>query len=506
MQPSTDESDNPHRRVWCALAASQIVAMTIVGCLCTLTQRYLYADGSNFFVQMLRDRKVMDFDPARRFAHLLMEYPAVFVLQVLHCRNPLLVGYAYGLTVVLAPVAGLLLTWWAARKAPVRVWFFPLLSQSIVWLTMSFEPLDIHVAVWLFWCNLYLLSYSKRMSIPIAGLTIALAVMSTCAYEVYLLLAWPLIISAWNCSNRARASRRNGDMVTAWICLLLYLSSFALSLHSALHPRDPGNRSGFLISILAHLAYPPVWYSLLALLCAGWLTRWPEQRPGWRILRAATLTCGLLVVLLPIIGFVGPPLQHMARVQGLYVPLILCGLLWFGQLIRRSDSGFTQWQHENCCWLIALTCFVAVGFQLAATYQWNCYRLQMLSRLAEHRGVVPYEQFDLASPVLERLVQSSDYRSECFNQAKRAPIRYLKQLQLSQFNFGFGWTMPSFCVSLSALNLGSMTTIICAPYDVGWQPFDPRNPNQIPNLIDYGISTNLDLRSQSGDPHPTDPK
>ncbi len=497
MPQSAEVPVEPYRRAWSALLAAQVLAMAAVGLYCTGSQRYLYADGSHFFITLLQSRHVMDFDPARQFAHLLMEYPAVFLVRHLNCRDVGLVGFTYGATLFLAPVAGLFLTWWAARKAPAHYWFYPMLSQSIMFLNVSFEPLDIHVATWLFWCLMYLLLFPARLSFGLSALLIGLAVFATCAYETYLFLAWPLVACAWIRGRRAYTERRYCELATCGVCLLLFLISFAVALRSTLVPRDAANRDNFAVSMLLHLVYPPVWYSLMAIACACWSAQGPDGRRGWRVVRAVTFGCGFLVALLPFAGFVVPPLQHISRVQGLYVPLILGGFVLVRFCFLQTTPGISKTRHDELWRLTAWTCVVAVIFQCGATYQWNRYRNLLLGELAQHRGIVAYEDFAMASPIYEELVQNVDYRSAWLSEVAEAPGQSLRRLALSQFNFGFGWALPSLSVALSALNLGTVTTIIEAPDAVWWQPFDPRDPSAIPDLSDFGVSTILESRENS---------
>jgi hypothetical protein len=340
---------------------------------------------------------------------------------------------------------------------------------------------------------MYLLLFPERLSLGLSALLIGLAVMATCAYETYLFLAWPLVICAWNRGRAAWNERRYGELATCVACALLFLMSFAIALQSTLVPRDEANRANFAFSMLLHLVYPPVWYSLLVIASVCWCARWTERPRGWSIMRSVTFGCGLLVALLPVAGFVAPPLQHIARVQGLYVPLILGGFVLFTFRFRQPAPCIPKVRLDELWRLTAWTCAVAIGFQCGATYQWNRYRNLFLRDLAEHRGVVPYNEFNMASPVFEQLIGNDDYRSALLNEFAKEPGQSLQRLALSQFNFGFGWTMPSLSVALSAVNLGTISTIIEAPDVVRWQPFDPRDPTAIPDLGDYGVSNVIEM-------------
>jgi hypothetical protein len=120
-------------------------------------------------------------------------------------------------------------------------------------------------------------------------------------------------------------------------------------------------------------------------------------------------------------------------------------------------------------------CAVAAAFQLGSTARWDDYRSVLLGGLAEHRGVIEYEDSTVGTSVeFERRGRSAEV---------------LLDRNVEQFNWG--WTMPSLSVSLSALNLGSVSTIICVPQGNEWQPFDPQRHEEIPDLSEFGVRRDL---------------
>lgn len=458
MPQIIERAEQQDRREWHALMGAQVAAFAVLGCFCAWSQRYLFADGAKFFLDLLKGRAVAAWFPARWFAHLLTQYPAVFLLRNLECRDVRLVGLTYGATLFLLPPAGLLLAWWAARKAPGHYLAFPMLSHSILFLNTSFViTSEHHVAASLFWPVLYLIMFSERLTVFRSAILIALAVMATHTYESYLFLAWPLMLAAWRRSRNAWTNRRHGETATCLVCGLLFLIAFAVSLQSTIVPRDPANRSNFALSLLIHLGYPPVWFSLLAMTSVLSCLHPHRLGPEWPILRFLIGGFGLAVVVLSVAGAVIPSMQYPARVQALYVPLILGGLV---ALNPTTLYSLTSWQpaRQRQLWRVTTwTCAVAVLFQWTATLQWNEYRHALLRKLAERDGVIAF---------------------------KRSPA--------PKYQFNWGWTMPSLSIALSALNLGSVTTIIENPDPTsGWQPFDPRNPVEIPDLREYGISVRV---------------
>lgn len=489
MREIIEGSEEPDRRAWHALLAAQVMAIAAVGCYCAWSQRYLYADGAGFFLSLLQNRDVADWFPARQFAHLLTQYPAVFLVRSLGCRDVNLIGQTYGATLFLLPTVGLLLTWWAARKAPGQFLVFPMLSHAILFLDTSFVIFcETHVAVMLFWPVLYLLLYCNPLTVLRSALLLGLTILATHTYESYLFLVWPLMFAVVRRGRTAWMERRYGEVLTCAVCGLALLNSFAVALHSTIIPFDATNRGNFAISFLVHLAYPPVWFSLMAITSALWCVIFPGRVRGWRVAQFLTAGSGLLVAVLPVAGFVVPPLQYSARVQALYVPLILGGLAIVTMSAVRSMPAVSKERSAALWRLTATACAVAVIFHCGATVQWNRYRSVFLKELAENRGIIPYERCSMSGTAIDELARHGDWASIVRDLVEH-PVPVLRPLVIAQFNWD--WAMPSLSIAFSALNSESVSTIISAPDWTEWQPFDLRNPDAIPDLIDYGVPTVL---------------
>jgi hypothetical protein len=183
----------------------------------------------------------------------------------------------------------------------------------------------------------------------------------------------------------------------------------------------------------------------------------PGPLRGSRWVWFVTIACGSVVAVLPLVGVVRPWLQYAARVQGLYVPLILGGLAALDRYAIWPASANRTKCHAQLWRLTAWTCAVTVFFHCGATNQWNRYRAVIVQELAEHRGLIAFER-------------------------SAAP----------SYEFNWGWTMPSLSIALSALNLGSVSAIIENPDSPRWQPIDPENPATLPDLRPYGVPTVLD--------------
>ncbi len=471
----TDVSRKMHVKDWQALAAAQFTAFAAVGCYSIWAQRYLYGDGANFLLMLLKRREVTDYFPGRHFAHLVTQFPMVFLLRDLGCRDVRVLAAVYGATLYLLPLGCLLLTWWASRRAPAHSLVYPLVGFSFVFLNVSgFIISESHIAAAIFWPILYLLLFSERFTLVRSVVLIALAVVATRAYESYLFLAWPLIFAAVHRCWKAACQGKPAEFLTCYYSYGLFLKAFTNSVESLLDPLIPANSEGFSFHVRLHLLYPPVWFSLLTLAGILWCAILPQHRSQRRIVRIATCACGLFVILLPCAGAVGPWFQYCARVQTVYVPLVLGSIVVLKTMTARSRSDDDPGRQFELWNLAAGACVVAAAFQWGSTALWDGYRCRLLNELAQRRGVIDYEQEIGGSAEDERLARSP---------------AVLSNRRLEQFNWG--WTMPSLSVALSALDLGSISTIICVPKETEWQPFDPRNPREIPDLHEFGVPANL---------------
>jgi hypothetical protein len=110
--------------------------------------------------------------------------------------------------------------------------------------------------------------------------------------------------------------------------------------------------------------------------------------------------------------------------------------------------------------VVVVTATVSATWQFVATRQWNAYRAALLTDLTEREGLIRFED-------------------SCVSGTGDTGDR------LSQFNWN--WAMPSLSVALGALNLDAVPAIV-ENRDVNeWEPFDPRVPEEIPRLEEYGV-------------------
>lgn len=452
---------------------AQVALLGVLAAQMVLSQRYLFADGVFFHWRLMEFRSVFQWFPARRFSHLLTQWPTIAVMQWFDCHDMRLLSTIYGATQFLVPVAGLLAVAWAGRAAPSHFLLMPLLSASILTMTTSFVVFhESWVTIALFWLILHLLLFSVRMTWLRGIVLIAASTLVTRTYESFLFLSLPLFVAA---ALRARSAWRRRERWDAACCsasAVLAVVGAAISLREFLHPFDPQNRENFLIAVGQHLKYPPVWLTLGILLAFMLLTLGPSRLAGGR---AATIfltflgICSLLQGLVPFIVpcQIEPELQYVSRPQFLYVPFAL-GVLSIG--LARWPDQFAPPSKEKRRKLEALAALMTVSaflFQWGATMEWNRFRKAVLAEVEPARGVLAYEDSILNAENVAR--ESSPALSPC------------KQ------RFQWSWTTPVFTAYSSALEHGRVRTVIANRAGLSWEPFDPHLMEPYAWMRNYGI-------------------
>lgn len=463
------------QNLWRRLLVTQFAVFAAVCLYGVWTQRYLYGDGCNFLVMLMQRQSPTDYFPGRHFAHLATQMPMVALIKYFGCRSAWVAGSVYGATLYLAPLCCLLLTMWAANRAPGQVLAYPIIAFSILFLdNYGFIISEINLATALFWPMLYILLFSERLTVVRSLVLIALATVSTRCYEIYLFLAWPLAVAALYRLWLATQAKNRAEGWVSIVSLCLFLKGFWNAARSIWDPDIPASVDGFFDHVSVHLYYPPVWFTLAYLLVAAWILTLPELRRGRWIIHGFVIGFAIFALLLNCIGFVGPWFQYSSRVQALYVPLLLGTIVILKTMIPRLRlTASTKTQME--LWrLTAGACCVAAAFQIGSTVAWERYRASVLAVLAKNQGIVGFEA-----------ATGTDRKEE---ESSRLPVG-LTNAKVGQFYWN--WTMPSLSVALSAMNFGSITTIICAPEMTEWQPFDPQNPAEIPDLSIYGVKNHL---------------
>lgn len=481
---------------WSALLFAQVAIFAAVGIYCVWMQRYLYGDGSYLFIRMLKYQQVNGLNSAHYFARVLIEYPAIFLIQVAGLRNVATIGATYGATAYLLPLVGLLLTWWAVRRSDGVSLAIPLIAYSIIYLDVSGVIYSEGIiTASLFWPVLYLLKFSERLTMIRSLVLIVLAMLITRTSEYFVVLVWPLLFVAVERGIKGLRQRTSVEYLTCGACTVLFAIGSMISAQSLLPTSEDASESSILLSTFLHLLYPPVWFSLLLLADALLCLFSPNHERMRQRISFVLIACAIVIVLSPLVGFVAPSFQYFSQVQLAYVPLILSSVILFPGMMNFLRQDGSAPQRSELWRLTIIACAVAAAFQTTSTFRWDRYRTALLNDLAENHGLIAYERSRVAVPEIARFAESGA-ASQLWRQFKADPRLFLGRMTLCQFDWG--WATPSLCVALSSTNVGSIRTIICVPANTEWQPFDPHKYELIPDLSAYGITNELEDSSIAG--------
>jgi hypothetical protein len=428
-----------------------------------VAERGLVADGANYVVNMAIKHGFTFEEPGRRAAEILYQWPAVVAVR-LGVTDLLLLGRLYAVGCFYLVFLSLIASWALLPAARKKLIFFPVLTILIGWLTSCYASMvEAHALVLWFWPVMFALLFHRLARRRDVVLVSALSLPMMVLYPTVVLLAPALAgVAFWRW--RARPADRQG---WAWIALAIwFVLVTAVALYLIVEPRDVPNRDSLLneVEALAFLAARgqgvnwPLALALAAmpllLLCA-WR---PTAARCWILLWLPPyLVLALFTALAPIVALssFAPNLQHAARAwEGLAAALLLPPL--FAHLAGRLSLAGPG--RRPALLVLAILAVGQITWQVATTAQWSGRLAMLAAVLASRSGLIPIEETPLV--------------------ARRIGLQAVTPL-------GWAWTDPLLSIVLAPG--GKVAAIVTAPKPIGWQPFDPAHPDELPRVpgIDY---------------------
>jgi hypothetical protein len=451
--------DDPSR------AAAALLALFAVSSAWAIwVQQHFSIDGCHFFVELLRKKAfIYGADFPRHHAHYVTQALAVALMKA-GVRRPELLSLAFGFGLYFPLFAGTAICAVVARRADPRLVLFPLLSLFGVSLNHTFMIVhESHVTVALFWPLLFLVLLRERFDKRDALLALALALLFIRTYESVAILGTILVGAL---ALRIREGWRQATPLTraAWaLMLVIFLAGIAIAVHFSLNPRLPGNRADFFASFGRILGHWPALMSLGFIAVIGLLF----VVPGLSSSAVAPAATALLAVVAAVVGFspavvpdaMRPGLHHATR-SHLIIMVPALAVLALAVIRGHLAVSAETWKRVGL-----LVAFLAVGqttWQVLACSQWNGFRRIFRQELAAHEGATPFERTALAA--------------DRFGMQLARPMTW-------------GWTQPTLSI-LWAPGRQVRTIILNPAGELGrWQPFDPANARDLPDLEEYGYST-----------------
>ncbi len=462
-----DQAKNSHRFRNLPLSLNTVawvvfLAAMAVSVAASLGLRGLYADAAHYFVEMMGKEDFSLVEPSRRTVQFLQQLPFVMGMAGgITTMNTLAV--VYSLTMQLLPLILVYACYVVLPKDRKQWFFFPLLHYLAGSTGAAFPAIaEGPVATAYFWLMLYLIVFrtEKRSSLVWAAV-IALPIVYT--HEVMVFLAPILAVAAIGRAFKVQSgAQRAGLLLLAlWFALVV-----VVQIGFVRHPRDPNNR-GYFIQDFIHLKWlvtehghinVPIALGLLAILAMilvgliRWVGRERSRVKGvsYSVVILFAVVCAAAVVgTLYIDRLYLPGLQFKARNHPAFVSVPLAGVMLVSLRWSRLQAVWDT--VANRVILLALAAG-ALGWHGVATVYWADYVKIHRELMASQRGLVRYED----------------------------AVMSLEQDQRGLFiKMTEGWTNPTVSIVLSPD--GKVTSLIAIPSAyVGWQPFDPANPDTLP--------------------------
>lgn len=436
------------RERWLGPVAWSSFALSLL--LQILTWRSFYGDGAAFFVSGLQRGSIALWPSHRLFTAVLYQAPFWAGLRLGITEVDWLQAlFAAGL---LAPWP--LALWLCWRLAPDRLWL-PLMACGLAYLNsclLAFSnALATHALLWpVLIALVFVRPLTRAAALVIAGGSLLLLR----SYESQLVLGPPLAALAFWRLRRPESRLGQACLVASG---LLLLGSAWYALEGIRSAQISSNRDAYLRGLLALLTEPPATVAFSALLVATtglllWRPRLHRLVDGWWATAGLVLLLtawGLWPLLAP--GQFRPDDQYAARGLNLAVPV---ALLPVALLAWRHAAWFATRRHLLHGAALALLLAQSL-WQVSATVQWQGYVGAVRALLAERSGPVQVE----GSP-LDRLRDGHQV-----------------------LGFRINWTLPY--LSLLLAPDGQVRSLLWG--QSAFQPFDPRQPNSIPNLSRYGF-------------------
>ncbi|MFH0984829.1 MAG: hypothetical protein V1882_04770 [Candidatus Omnitrophota bacterium] len=429
--------------------------------------RAWYADGSWWFVRLLRDQKPYLSWASREFGEGFLQMPVFWAIKS-GIRNLPTLSFLFSAPLFLHLFLSLWLCAWAAGRKNLRYLLFPLISLFAGSMNGSMVIVaEGLLMVSLYWALLFFILFCESFNFWKASIFAVMAFVSFRTYESMAYLGMILgALAIW----RSCREEKNPFSRAIWIFIAFWFFTGALiAMQSIIAPSCPQNFEGFkngffsVINLGLLGKHPMLFLSLVAIL---FLSAMPFMagKSGRRIFSFSFWVFCPFAVFLGFIPLFFPGWVHPAthyQMRGFYcflpVPLtfVLLGLRAFPQFQKRRSwvRGFM---------IVAVLACAQITWHVFATMQWRKYCSAFCDSLASHKGIIPFKQTQLTPEAL----------------MKRGVV-------------DMGWTWTYQLLSVLLTPGGKVRAIIeylpMGPSSKRKWAFNARHPAKRPDLSAYGI-------------------
>ena len=438
------------------VVAAVLVSVFLVDLYAALEWRSLFADGVNFFLNVLENNGFFFIEPARRTVHVLQELPTVAALRM-GVSSVGTLAFVYGFTLQMLPLALIAACYPLLPRHDKPLFIFPLANFLLGSMPAAYVPIvGGPVAAGYFWLLLFLVLFGRRRGV--VATCIILAVGAAALHETMVLLMPILAVAAMlrSRSETSTAPRKLFVALAVWFAAITIVPAWFI-----INPTVPEQRHDVLMTAfeLFGIGGPnginvPAVMAVAAVAAMILIVCWPGRRGqiGWLTVLLVGAFCAILDILtlndgegsrlfLPVLQFAARNLAVMDA-----APLAVL-FLW----VHRRPALREQWMQPPVAALVLVLALGQIGWQALGVVYWDRFVATFETILTANVGFVPWRQA-LAS-MTPRQRRGTDRLS-------------------------WGWTNGQ--VSIVLAPEGRVSTIIGVSDEDHWQPFDPIRPDQLP--------------------------
>ena len=323
----------------------------------------------------------------------------------------------------------------------------------------------------LFWPALFVLLFARPLKPLAAVILLASAIGLLFSYESQIFLcAPPALLALWR-FWREKSESGGWTWVVFLTAATLFFAGITIGLCAVLVPELPRNFIGFKAGTMefwTHLGWTLTWTIAWAglMLVACFSERFWQMissKGGFYLLFTAVAVWGTWPLLAP--GRLDNGTQYDNRVLDTIIPLALLPVA----LILRFRPQWFEIRRERIVPLVAAMFIAQSLWQISATVNWYRDVVWMREILAAKSGIVKVRSTALAVDGMEG-----------------------RELYKDAMGGRFDWVWP--CLSIAIAPNQKINCLICSEVYLDpeirkhfWQPFDPLQPETLPNLDHYGL-------------------
>lgn len=427
-----------------------------------LTQRFFYADGVHYFIKLLQEKSfIYSDDFARHHAHYITQFPLVILLKYFNYRNVDILSYIYGFSLYLPQMLNIIISLYLLKKINTKFIIFPLISIFGISMNMSFMIVhELHVIVNLFWPLLFYIVYIENYKWWDYLIVITISIITVRCYEIAIFLNSILLTLSLVTIYRKRNILDLSKKTLLIFLIIIFSISIIIAFISIINSRCPENKAFFLSTIVDNIHNYLLITSFLFTLFISITFLFPGiiNSMIYSLSFYLLVLFGFFISISPIIlsDLIKPYLHYTARS---YIAIMLPLFSVFTIYIINNSIKFSELVWSKTSKIVTLLIIFQLLWQCFATLQWQGFKSVFKNMLTQHSGFVEFEDTILVN--------------------KNIGIQLIRP-------FTWDWNNPS--LSLIWSNDGYIKTIVLNPkYYTRWQPFDPNDISNIPNLSEYGI-------------------